>query len=388
MVSPRPGSTATCCSPSVATPATSAAATPTAGPSASSRPTRPAPSPTSSSTWSPTSPSGTRTPPDGNPGKTWNGGTIDSAALNSTRGAAALALGDLLAEDADRLPLAEPALQQLVTGPQPEVRASTIAARAQLLYTDPDHALALFHDAVNEVTDELLGSRYVEHFLNHAIRRGRYLDVAATLRRMLAAADDETRKVAARQLAIASYHAPDLDSNVDAVLRGGDDTARAAAVEVFADNVTYPPRLDRSMAVIAAALHDPGQDRPRCRRTRVLRPRRRTSPRLCPDDRRAGRQPRARRRRRRGPALAGDIPPAAPPGGARLCEAFVTAHQRDIGDIATSAAGDAMYVVRLALRMHAQHTDPDLRRRCLDLIDQLVAFRAHDIERDLDTIER
>ena len=251
------------------------------------------------------------------PGETWNGGSIDSAALNSTRGAAALALGDLLAEDPDRLPLAEPALGQLVADPQPEVRASTIAALAPLLYADPDHALALFQDAVNEVTEDFLGSRYVEHFLNHAVRRGRYLDVAATLRRMLAAADDDTRKVAARQLAIASYQAPTLDSDVDAVLRGGDDTARAAAVEVFADNVRYPPRRVRSMAVIAAALHDPAK---------TVRDAAERAFYSLDDDRltdyapmiiAARRQPRPRRRHRRRAALARDLPPAAPPGSAR-----------------------------------------------------------------------
>jgi hypothetical protein len=322
------------------------------------------------------------------PGETWNGGSIDSAALNSTRGAAALALGDLIAEDPHRLPPVLPALQQLVADPQPEARAATIAALAPLLYTDPDGALALFHQAVGDVTDELLGSRYVEHFLDHAIRRGRYADVAATLQRMLAAAEDDTRQVGARRLTIASYHAPALDGNVDAILGGADDIARAAAVEVFADNVTYPPRRDRSIAVIAAALHDPVKTvRDAAERAFYRLDDERLSDYIPMIAALAG-----------SPALADGAGAALhsletsrhplPPEVLEVCEAFVTAHQRDIGDIATAAAGDAMYVVRLALRMHAQHTDPELRRRCLDLIDQLVAFRAHDIERDLDTIER
>lgn len=54
---------------------------------------------------------------------------------------------------------------------------------------------------------------------------------------------------------------------------------------------------------------------------------------------------------------------------------------------APSAPG-AIYVARLTFRMHVQHTDPDVRRRCLDLIDQLVVLRAHNIESDLETIER
>lgn len=322
------------------------------------------------------------------PGETWNGRSIDSAAINSTRGAAALALGDLLAEDSERLALVEPALRELVIDPQSEVRASTIAALAPLLYIDSNHALALFRDAVNDVADELLGSRYVEHFLHQTIRRGRYPDVASALGRMAVAADDDTRRVAARQLAIASYQNPSLDSEVDAVLNSGDDTARAAAIEVFADNVTYAPRRDRSMVVIAAAFHDPAK---------IVRDAAERAFYALDDERLSDYTPIIA-------ALAGS--PAFPDGGSAalhsletsrhplppevlgVCEAFVAAHQRDIGDIATSAAGDAMYVVRLALRMHAQHTDPELRRRCLDLIDQLVAFRAHDIERDLDTIER
>ncbi len=319
--------------------------------------------------------------------ETWNGGSIDDAAFNSTRGAAALALGDLLAEDPDRLPLAESALQQLVADAKPEVRVATIAALVPLLYAEPDQALALFHNASEGISDGLLGSGYVERFLNQAIRRGRYPNVAAILRRMLSAADERTRKVAAHQLAIASYHVPGVDSDVDGVLEGGHDAVRKA-VEVFADNVTYRPRRDRSMAVIAAALHDPakavrdaakrgfyGLDTERLTDYAPIIAALARSPALADGagaalhSLEASRQP-------------------LPPEVLDLCEAFVAEHQRDIGDIATRAAGEATYVVRLALRMHAQHTDPDLRRRCLDLIDQLVAFGAHEIERDLDTIER
>jgi hypothetical protein len=47
-----------------------------------------------------------------------------------------------------------------------------------------------------------------------------------------------------------------------------------------------------------------------------------------------------------------------------------------------------MSVVHLVLRLHAQHTDANIRRRCLDLIDHLVAIRAHGIDQDLASIER
>jgi hypothetical protein len=71
-----------------------------------------------------------------------------------------------------------------------------------------------------------------------------------------------------------------------------------------------------------------------------------------------------------------------------VCEAFVALHRNSIGNIATSAAGDVDYVVRLTLRLHAQTNDPDLLLRTLDLVDQMVVLRAHNIESDLDGFER
>lgn len=322
------------------------------------------------------------------PGEEWNGGSIDSAALNSTRGAAALALGQLVHEEPGRLSVVEPALRRVVTDPQPEVRAAVVGALTPLLYTHPDLALTLFHHAVDQAPDELLGSRYTEHFLHHAIRTGRHSDVAAVLHRMLTADDDDTRQIAARQLTVASFQAPELDPDVDALLASPDEPMRTAAVCVFANNITYAPRRDRGVAVVSAALHDPAKA-VRDAAERAFYPL---------DEQRLDDYAPLIAAFAGSPALTDGAGGTLhtlessrqplPPEVLEVCEAFVAAHQHAIGDIATGAAGDAMYVVRLALRLHAQHTEPDIRRRCLDLIDQLVVLRAHGIERDLDTIER
>jgi hypothetical protein len=71
-----------------------------------------------------------------------------------------------------------------------------------------------------------------------------------------------------------------------------------------------------------------------------------------------------------------------------LCERFTGAHGARFADISSAVAGDATYVVRLAIRLHAQHADPDTRRRCLDLIDLLVVLSAHGIDDNLALIER
>jgi hypothetical protein len=319
------------------------------------------------------------------PGRPPANDDLDGAALNSTRSAAALAIRQFLAEEPARLRIVEPALRRLVADAQPEVRAAAAAALTPLLYSNAELALALFHQAADQAT---LSSHYVEEFLRHAARRGRYANVAAHLHQMLADTRDEVRQAGARRLVLASYHIPDLDQEVDALLGSADDTIRETAVRVVAHNTTYPPRRQRSIEVISAAFHDPAkavrdaaarcfyqlEDEP----LTVYEPliaALATSPALADDagavlhSLESSRQP---------------LPPVA----LDLCEAFVRTHEGTIGDISTAAAGDAPYVVRLTLRMHAQATDTALRRRCLDLVDQLAVFGAHDIERELDNTER
>lgn len=205
---------------------------------------------------------------------------------------------------------------------------------------------------------------------------------------MLADPDDKTRQAAARQLALAAYYDPNLDNDVNGLLTSADDATRCAAVTVFAGNITYAPRRDRTIAVLSAALHDPAKD-VRDAAERAF---------YGLEDHPLADYAPLFATFADSPALADGAAAAIhtlessrqplPPVTLDVCQAFVAAHQRDIGDISTAAAGDVMYVVRLTLRMHAQHTDPDLRRRCLDLIDQLVVLGAHSIESDLDTVER
>jgi hypothetical protein len=298
-----------------------------------------------------------------------------------------LAIGQLLAEEPGRLAIVEPALRSLVADAQPEVRAAAACALTPLLYTDPERALTLFHRAVDQAPGELLGSHYVEHFLGHTIRQDRYPDVSALIRSMTGDPVAQAREAAARQLVLASYRAPEVDAAVDAVLESSDDATRAAAVAVFADNVTFAPRRDRGIAVISAAFHNPAK---------VVRDTAERAFYQLGNERLADYAPMIVALTD-SPALvdgAGTVLHSLessrqplPPEVLDLCEAWVNAHRTSISDIAT-AAGDAMFVVRLTLRMHAQHTEPTLRSRCLDLIDELVVLRAHGVDGDLDTVER
>ena len=327
-------------------------------------------------------------PAEHEPGHAWLAGDIDTAALNSTRGAAALSIGQLVFEDPTRLVHLEAALRQLVTDPASEVRAAATAALASVLNTDAELAVALFKAAVGPISDGVLISRYAQGFVHLAIRRGHFPAVAPLLRQMLNGEDSFARANAARQLAFASILDPRLDSDVDAILNDADDTLRAAVVGVFAENVAYEPRRARCVEVVAVAFDDQAE---------AVRDAAESVFRYLDE----------KRLRDASDLIAAFANSRALADGAEtllhaldssrqpvtlavldLCEKVIEIHQHAVGDISKAASGDGMFASGLVLRLYAQHTDTEVRRRCLDLIDRLVVFHAHDIERDLDSIER
>jgi hypothetical protein len=180
---------------------------------------------------------------------------------------------------------------------------------------------------------------------------------------------------------------PELDSLVDAAL-DGDAAMRGGVMGVFAANISNQSRRDRIFKVLRRGFGDPSREvRSGAARAFYTLEKHRL------DDYTALLEAFADSDALLDNAgvvlhMLDEVRRPLPPVMLDICEGFVQAHGTDIGDITTAAAGDAMYIVHLVLRLHAQHNDPDIRRRCLDLIDQLVAIRAHGIDQDLASIER
>lgn len=71
-----------------------------------------------------------------------------------------------------------------------------------------------------------------------------------------------------------------------------------------------------------------------------------------------------------------------------LCENWLSHHSASAGDIQTAAAGDAYYVVEIALAIHAQAAvgSPE-RQRCLTLLDRLIEAGAADADKKVDDLD-
>jgi hypothetical protein len=325
--------------------------------------------------------------PPADDGTRVSSGDIDLAGLNSSRGAAAEAIGVLIAKDPGRLDRFRDTISHLAADPVPPVRAMLAGALGPVLDVDADFAIRSFLAAVHDAPDDLLGSRYVQRFLSLAVRGARYDDIAAVVQRMLASQHADIAKAGGRQLTLASLLQPELDGQVDDLLAGS-EPHRAGVVEVFAHWVTFQPRRDRIMAVLAAAFDDNAKE---------VRAQAVTTFQLLGEVPLTAYTPlfEAFAHSRAVTDFAGDILRVLeksrhplPDVALTVCERLLSIHGKDAGDIRTAAAGDAVQATRLLLRIHRQHASPDLRRRCLDLFDRFIAAGVHGIEAALDKVER
>lgn len=309
---------------------------------------------------------------------------LDWPDLHTTPAIALHALWNLIADDKTRFRHVRGTLEQLAKDNRPTVRAMLPGALTPALYIEPGFATSVFNEAVVGHPPQLLGSPPVEFFTGHAVRNGCFADIDTVIASMLASGVDDICKIGARHLALASFNDEALDGRVDELLRDSRPAVREATIEVFARSIAVA-RKERCVAVVAAALKDPVKEVREAagqvfHETPPL-PFDGLSPLLAALIEGPGITDHGgtmalhwlARTRRKLPVLALDV-----------CEAFMAVVGKDVGDIRTSAAADSGEIVRIVLRLHGQHTEPAIRQRCLDLIDQLLLNRAYGIEQGLE----
>jgi hypothetical protein len=270
-----------------------------------------------------------------------------------------------------------------------QVRAMATKATLPVLDIDLDTALDLFHACVDVEDHRLLAARSVETFLNRAIHAGHYLEVADVLDLMISSQMASARRVGARQLTFASSLYLDLDQRVDELFACDDEQRRAGVAETFAFFAREGYRPDRCLAGLSAGFDDPSgavrEAATHCFRGLEQRPL---------DDRLWALTVRF--------LASSSFPEHAedlllPLDGTTrplpnwvldVCERYVVLEGSPIGNLAARSAFLGYHLVNIVIRMHVQETDSGVRRRCLDLIGRLLVLGAHDIDKELTSIER
>jgi hypothetical protein len=317
-------------------------------------------------------------------GQPYLGGDVDSAALNCTRGEAVMSIGRVVLAKPERLATLAPALRRAAQDPIRAVRVATIEAVRYVRVVDASLALELFSAATEGLEEDVLTSRYLERFV-HDCLRDHFDDVQPVLARMVTAQEPAASEAGSRQFAVASFFHSDLDAEVDQYLQGS-VSQRKGAVEVFADNLAGEFRRDRCIQACIQAFDDDNKE-VREAATRGFFALRDVE--LAPFARLFDSFAMSK-------AMADDPGPALhtlseskrllPDTALRLCERFVELHGSALADISTSAAGDALDVGKIVMRVYVHSRDAELRSRCLDLLDRMVEMGAYGIERQLELL--
>ena len=183
------------------------------------------------------------------------GGDPQFHGMNTTRGAAAEAITQLLFAKPSRWTRLAPTVAALVGDKSLAVRSCVIGCLVFLLREHRDQAVRWFLQAVTDA-DDILDTHYVERFIHYA-RFTHYEALRLLLLRMLGLPQEKARAIAARQIALAAFRHPQAELDLKARVLQSDELARAAAADVFAHNLKEPECAPRCREFLAQFFSDP-----------------------------------------------------------------------------------------------------------------------------------
>ncbi len=314
------------------------------------------------------------------------GGSVLLAGLNSTRGAAAVAIGAILSADHSKLSSLEDAVQKLAVDRTSAVRACAIRPLLVLVGIDEARAWALFESLITDCDDTVLATEDAQRFVNYMLHR-EPSRVLAIIRRMLASSDQQVAYVGAELATMAWLLYPDHD-NLRKEAEEAGPAARAGCARIYAGNVTNP----RFKARCARPLMDCFDDHDK----RVRESAAELFWQLSSDDleviedvclrfldsraysEHSGRLIHELEQSRAN--LASVV--------AKLAQRFVAEAGRKASDIRFAEAGNARVVSGLLVRNYSSATTEAERNRSLDIIDQMFEIGAFGVGDSLADYER
>ena len=295
-------------------------------------------------------------------------GPIDQA-INSDRGSAASTIADLLVADSNRWSILKSTVEQLVIDPVLAVRSVTARCLLAILDTHREDALAGFRRLIEDA-DPILGSRWIERFVHYAMFRD-YAAMRPTLMKMLQSSEPAAITAGARQITLAGLSLDEARDDADLVLSMGEEV-RATAAEIYANNVTNAtvgPKCEERLKILFRDESD-----------EVRRSAARCWSALEPDE-----------LAKRGSLLGAFVESIGPEDDitvlvytleqsherlpsevCALAERTVTAYGPKGADFRLREAGAASMLTPLIIRLHEETEDSELRRRVLDVIDDML----------------
>jgi hypothetical protein len=309
-------------------------------------------------------------------GEVHYGGDPVTAGINSVRGSAAQALSALIWPDGERVAELRSTLDRLVEDSVLSVRVCAAYAISAVYQHDPDHALRLFR-RLTAAPDELLATDPVERLIS-VLAASRFPDLREVLQRMLESREPGVREAGGRQAALALLSTDDASDLAERAIEGT-ERERLGVAQVAATNIANVDVRTRCVEWLSALAHDRDGDV----RKEVSR-----WPSVVDADELRELAEFTRTYVETEAHLNNQYPllhaldeTRAPVADVvlRAVERFLEEHGSDMGDITRASAMYAPIAAKLVTRAYASSTSDEMRERCLDVIDRLLAAREHGV---------
>jgi len=183
---------------------------------------------------------------------------LEHCGLNSDRGSMALAVSSLLFEHPDYVGFFRPCLEQMVADPSEAVRSQVARALLPVLNADRDYAVSLFLLLCDVEGDALLGTRFIPEFLHYACHT--HLPMLLPLIERMVSSEVPSAVEAGTYIACgAALIDTAAETLADSCLCGA-ESMRKAASDVAAANVRSGPNRPRSVSALKTFFNDESKD--------------------------------------------------------------------------------------------------------------------------------
>jgi len=300
--------------------------------------------------------------------------------INTIRGNAADAIGNLLFENPAQLPHLESAIGSLIQDPSSAVRSCAVRPLLAVLNIDRDRAVSLFLTCISTAATGILKTPPTLHFLYYALST-HYQEIRQILIDMLSSEDAELRTHAGRLITLSRLGNESAEPEFQRVL-GGCESARKGAASVFEANLAGD-HGEFCKTHLLRCFEDDSEEV----RKEAVSFLGRTDFSLATYEDIIGRLVESRAF----PEGADSLSRAAGKGTARLPDMVADALAKAV-DLLERPGNEhsriGHVIPELVMRMYHQSQSREARNRCLDIIDRLARLQAYGIEEQLAEFER
>jgi hypothetical protein len=314
-----------------------------------------------------------------------SGGDPYGEGINSTRGAAAGAIANLLYDQPEQLDRLQTAIYGLVNDWTIAVRSCSIKLLFAVLSRDHQKAISWFRDCVS-ADPVLLETPLVERFLNFAGYRD-YDGVRPVVHAMLESSSPGAIEASARQVCLLALDFEAARADVKRV-QCGTSAMRKAAAEIYSANVADEVVGSTCRKLLKPFFADPDES---VRAQAALAFRHLANLSLNDQADLLG-------------AFLDTVPEKAaleplvysleeslvqlPDLVCRFAELSIEAYRTEAGDISTAGSAVAMHLSKIVVRLYAQTEDPTVQSRCLDMIDEMERYHFLGVSDELQQLDR